>query len=105
MTLPAERSGVLARKMGMTRIFNENGHHVPVTVLALDGCQVVGVRTDEDREVTLTKGRDKKVKSTVTRNDGYNAVILGAGTKRPNAHPSRSAVSLQKLVWRQRPSS
>jgi len=81
MTLPAERSGVLARKMGMTRIFNEAGQHVPVTVLALDGCQVVGVRTDEDREVTLTKGREK-TKSKVTRNDGYNAVILGAGTKK-----------------------
>ena len=87
MTLPAERSGVLARKMGMTRIFNENGHHVPVTVLALDGCQVVGLRTDEDRDVTLTKGRDKKVKSTVTRNDGYNAVILGAGTKKAKRTP------------------
>ncbi len=87
MTLPAERSGVLARKMGMTRIFNENGQHVPVTVLALDGCQVVGVRTDEDRQVTLTKGREKAVKSTVTRNDGYNAVILGAGTKKAKRTP------------------
>ena len=81
MTLPADRSGVLARKVGMTRIFNEAGQHVPVTVLALDGCQVVGVRTDEDREVTLTKGREK-TKSKVTRNDGYNAVILGAGKKK-----------------------
>ena len=87
MTLPADRSGVLARKLGMTRVFNENGHHVPVTVLALDGCQVVGLRTDEDREVTLTKGRDKKVKSKVMRNDGYNAVILGAGSKKAKRTP------------------
>jgi len=88
MTLPAERTGVLARKLGMTRIFTEAGQHVPVTVLALDGCQVVGLRTDEDRDVTLTnKGRDKKVKSTVKRNDGYNAVILGAGTKKAKRTP------------------
>ena len=87
MTLPAERSGVLARKMGMTRIFTEAGQHVPVTVLALDGCQVVGVRTDQDREVNLTKGRDKAHKSTVTRNDGYNAVILGAGSKKAKRTP------------------
>ena len=87
MTLPAQRSGVLARKMGMMRVFNEDGQHVPVTVLALDGCQVVGLRTDEDREVKLTKGRDKAVKSTVTRNDGYRAVVLGAGTKKAKRTP------------------
>ena len=81
MTLPAERSGVIARKLGMTRIFNEAGQHVPVTVLSLDGCQVVGLRTDEDREVTVTKGREKKT-HTVTRNDGYTAVVLGAGSKK-----------------------
>ena len=52
-----ERSGVLARKMGMTRIFNEAGQHVPVTVLSLEGCQVVGLRTTEDREVETKKGR------------------------------------------------
>ena len=42
MALPAPRSGVLARKVGMTRVFDESGRHVPVTVLSLDGCQVVG---------------------------------------------------------------
>lgn len=90
MTLPAERTGVLARKMGMTRIFNEEGQHVPVTVLWLDGCQVVGLRTDADRDVTLTKGREK-TKSKVIRNDGYNAVILGSGTKKAKrtAKPQR----------------
>ena len=90
MTLPAARSGVLARKLGMTRVFNDIGQHVPVTVLALDGCQVVGVRSDEDRDVTVTRGRDKK-KHTVTRNDGYKAVVLGAGSKKAKrvAKPQR----------------
>ena len=78
MALPAERSGVIARKLGMTRIFDEDGRHVPVTVLGLEGCQVVGLRTDEDRDVQVNQGR-KKDKKTVTRNDGYTAVVMGAG--------------------------
>lgn len=53
------RSGIIARKMGMTRIFNDSGMHVPVTVLQVENCQVVGVRTVET--------------------DGYTAVQLGAG--------------------------
>ena len=72
----SKRSGVLARKLGMTRIFDEGGLHVPVTVLALEDCQVVGVRTDQDRAVKTKKGGD------VTRNDGYNAVIMGAGERK-----------------------
>ena len=39
------RSGVIAQKVGMTRVFTEAGEHVPVTVLKLDGCQVVAHRT------------------------------------------------------------
>ena len=53
------RTGLIAQKLGMTRIFDDQGAHVPVTVLKLEGCQVVGRRTAE--------------------NDGYNAVQLGAG--------------------------
>ncbi|MGH6936341.1 MAG: 50S ribosomal protein L3, partial [Methylocella sp.] len=53
------RSGVIARKLGMTRAFTGAGEHVPVTVLKLDGCQVVAHRT-KDR-------------------DGYAAVQLGTG--------------------------
>ena len=41
------RSGVIAQKVGMTRVFTEAGEHVPVTVLKLDGCQVVAHRTAE----------------------------------------------------------
>ncbi|TCO68825.1 50S ribosomal protein L3 [Rhodovulum euryhalinum] len=54
------RSGVIAKKLGMTRLFMEDGRQVPVTVLQLDGCQVVAQRT-ADR-------------------DGYTAVQLGAGS-------------------------
>jgi large subunit ribosomal protein L3 len=53
------RTGVIAKKMGMMRLFAEDGAHVPVTVLSLDGCTVVGQRTKEK--------------------DGYDALVLGAG--------------------------
>ena len=54
------RSGVIAKKVGMTRIFQDDGKQVPVTVLQLDKLQVVAQRTAEK--------------------DGYSAVQLGAGT-------------------------
>ncbi|MDC0476435.1 50S ribosomal protein L3 [Alphaproteobacteria bacterium] len=53
------RSGIIARKLGMTRVFDDAGHHVPVTVLKLDDVQVVAVRNAEK--------------------DGYTALQLGAG--------------------------
>ncbi len=57
------RTGVIAKKLGMTRLFDETGTHVPVTVLSLEGCQVTAQRT-----------KDK---------DGYVALQLGAGAKKP----------------------
>jgi len=57
------RSGVIAQKLGMTRVFTEGGEHVPVTVLKLDGCQVVAHRTKE--------------------RDGYVALQLGSGKAKP----------------------
>ncbi|WP_372730642.1 50S ribosomal protein L3 [Novosphingobium sp.] len=65
------RTGVIAKKVGMTRIFQEDGRHVPVTVLSLENCQVVSVRTAET--------------------DGYVALQLGAGqAKQKNvAKPQR----------------
>ncbi|MAT36113.1 MAG: 50S ribosomal protein L3 [Ponticaulis sp.] len=81
MTLDARRSGVVARKLGMTRVFSEEGLHVPVTVLSLEGCQVVGLRTDEDRTTAVNRGT-KKDRVELTKNDGYNAVVMGAGTKK-----------------------
>ncbi|MBU1386200.1 MAG: 50S ribosomal protein L3 [Alphaproteobacteria bacterium] len=62
MRKDAQRTGVIAKKLGMTRIFAEDGAHVPVTVLQLDGCQVVGQRTQE--------------------RDGYVALQLGAGARK-----------------------
>mgnify|MGYP003958720991 CR=1 FL=1 len=53
------RSGLIAQKLGMTRVFQEDGSHVPVTVLHIDQCQVVAQRTLDT--------------------DGYTAVQLGAG--------------------------
>ena len=54
------RSGIIAKKVGMTRLFMEDGKQIPVTVLSLEGLQVVDNRT--------------------TERDGYTAVQLGAGT-------------------------
>jgi large subunit ribosomal protein L3 len=53
------RSGVIAKKVGMTRIYNDAGEHVPVTVLQMESCQVVAQRTQEK--------------------NGYTAVQLGVG--------------------------
>lgn len=53
------RSGLIARKEGMTRVFGDDGRHIPVTVLKIDNVQVVDVRTKE--------------------RDGYLAVQIGAG--------------------------
>ena len=74
------RTGVLAKKIGMTRVFGADGAHVPVTVLSLEGCQVIGVKKDEAREVDVTKKGEKT--GTRTANDGYTAVVLGAGARK-----------------------
>ena len=53
------RSGIIAKKLGMSRVFTESGDHVPVTVLSVEGCQVVAHRTKEK--------------------NGYTAVQVGSG--------------------------
>lgn len=53
------RSGVIAKKVGMTRVYNDAGEHIPVTVLQMESCQVVAQRTQEK--------------------NGYTAVQLGVG--------------------------
>jgi large subunit ribosomal protein L3 len=58
------RSGVIAQKVGMTRIFTDQGEHIPVTVLKLDNVQVVAHRTDDK--------------------NGYTALQLGAGKRKPS---------------------
>lgn len=65
------RTGVIARKEGMTRLFTQDGQQVPVTVLKIDNCQVVNVRSDDKH--------------------GYTAVQLGAG----NAKVSRTSKAMR----------
>ncbi|WP_291366858.1 50S ribosomal protein L3 [Acetobacter sp. UBA5411] len=79
------RTGLIARKLGMTRLFKEDGTHVPVTVLHLDDLQVVDARTEE--------------------RDGYTAVQLGLGkakvknvTKPNRGHYARVKVEPKKAV-------
>src|SRR5256886_5386202 len=71
------RSGVIAQKVGMTRVFTDAGEHVPVTVLRLGQCQVVAHRT-----------KDK---------NGYVALQLGSGTRKvknvPKAERGNFAVA------------
>ncbi len=70
------RSGVLAQKIGMTRLFTETGEHVPVTVLRLANCQVIGHRTKEKNGyVALQLGAGlRKVQSTTKADRGHFAV-------------------------------
>src|SRR5207302_10782350 len=61
------RSGVIAQKLGMTRVFTDAGEQVPVTVLKLQNCQVVAQRTEA--------------------RDGYTALQLGVGTRKVKRTP------------------
>ena len=79
------RTGVIAKKVGMTRLFQEDGRHVPVTVLALEDCQVVSHRT--------------------TDRDGYVALQVGSGeaqqknvAKPQREHFAKAQVPLKKKV-------
>jgi large subunit ribosomal protein L3 len=73
------RTGIIAQKVGMSRLFTEAGEHMPVTVLKVDGCRVIAQRTKE--------------------RDGYTAVQLGVGkakvknvTKPMRGHFAKSKV-------------
>ena len=70
------RSGVIAQKVGMTRVYNDAGEHVPVTVLRLDGCQVVAQRTVEKNGYTAVQlgAGQAKVKNTTKALRGHFAV-------------------------------
>ena len=79
------RSGLIVQKVGMTRLFTDAGQHVPVTVLKLDGCQVVAQRTEAK--------------------DGYTAVQLGAGfakvkrtTRAARGHFARAKVEPKRRL-------
>jgi large subunit ribosomal protein L3 len=79
------RSGVIAQKIGMTRVYNDAGEHVPVTVLRMENCQVVAQRTQEK--------------------NGYTAVQLGVGlakvknvSKAERGHFAKSSVEPKAKV-------
>ncbi len=56
------RTGLIAKKLGMTRMFDNDGHHLPVTILKVENCQVVSVQTEEK--------------------NGYISLQLGAGSRK-----------------------
>lgn len=79
------RTGLIAQKVGMTRVFTDEGTHVPVTVLKVDGCQIVAARTKE--------------------RDGYVALQLGVGriktknvTKPMRAHFAKAKVEPRRRL-------
>jgi large subunit ribosomal protein L3 len=77
------RSGVIAQKVGMTRIFTDAGEHVPVTVLRLANCQVVGHRTkDKNGYVALQLGAGTRKAKTLTRAERNNFAIAKVEPKR-----------------------
>ena len=85
MTKTVKRVGLIARKEGMSRIFDADGRHIPVTVLKVDECQVVAVRNEEK--------------------DGYTAVQLGAGkakvkrtSKQNRGHFAKAKVEPKKKL-------
>jgi len=73
------RTGLIAQKLGMSRIFTDAGDHIPVTVLRVDNCQVVAHRTQE--------------------RDGYTALQLGVGTAKVKnvSKPMRGHYALAKV--------
>lgn len=73
------RTGVIAQKMGMSRLFLEDGDSLPVTILQLDNCQVVGHKTQEK--------------------DGYLSLQIGAGEARANriTKPMRGVYAKAKI--------
>jgi len=78
------RSGVIAQKVGMTRVFTEGGEHIPVTVLRLEKVQVLAHRTEEK--------------------NGYTALQLGAGTRKASrvTRPERQSFAVAKVEPKRR---
>ncbi len=78
------RTGLIAQKVGMTRVFDSEGAHVPVTVLKVDGCYVTAQRT--------------------TERDGYAALQLGVGAAKVSrvSKPERERFAKAKVAPRKR---
>lgn len=90
------RSGVIAQKVGMTRVYNDAGEHVPVTVLRMENCQVVAQRTQEKNGYTaLQLGVGlAKVKNTPKAMRGHFATA----SVEPKARVAEFRVSPDNLV-------
>jgi large subunit ribosomal protein L3 len=90
------RSGLIAQKLGMTRIFAEDGSHVPVTVLALQNCQVVAQRTvEKDGYVALQLGAGQaKAKNVSKAERGHYAVAK----VEPKRHVAEFRVDAENLI-------
>ena len=93
---PRRRTGLIAEKLGMSRIFNDAGEHVPVTVLRVDECQVVAQRTpDQGGYVALQLGAGRvKVKNTTRARRGHFA----KSRVEPKRHLVEFRVSADALV-------
>jgi large subunit ribosomal protein L3 len=77
------RSGVIAQKVGMTRVFTEGGEHIPVTVLKLEKVQVLAQRTDEKNGYTaLQLGAGSRKASRVTRAERQSFAVAKVEPKR-----------------------
>ncbi|MES5096595.1 50S ribosomal protein L3 [Agrobacterium sp. BA1120] len=90
------RSGVIAQKVGMTRVYNDAGEHIPVTVLRLDNVQVVSQRTEDKNGYTAVQlgAGQSKVKNTTKALRGHFA----AASVEPKAKLVEFRVSPENLI-------
>lgn len=90
------RSGVIAQKVGMTRVYNDAGEHIPVTVLRLDNVQVVAQRTEDKNGYTAVQlgAYQSKVKNTTKALRGHFA----AANVEPKAKLVEFRVSPENLI-------
>jgi large subunit ribosomal protein L3 len=90
------RSGVIAQKVGMTRVYNDAGEHIPVTVLRMDNVQVVAQRTEDKNGYTAVQlgAGQSKVKNTTKALRGHFA----AANVEPKAKLVEFKVSSENLI-------
>jgi large subunit ribosomal protein L3 len=90
------RSGVIAQKVGMTRVYNDAGEHIPVTVLRMDNVQVVAQRTEDKNGYTAVQlgAGQSKVKNTTKALRGHFA----AASVEPKAKLVEFRVSQDNLI-------
>ena len=90
------RSGVIAQRVGMTRVYNDAGEHIPVTVLRLDNVQVVAQRTEDKNGYTAVQlgAGQSKVKNTTKALRGHFA----AANVEPKAKLVEFRVSPENLI-------